>query len=102
VKVIYSRLGEKADAVIKRIINREKQEWIVITSDREIMSHAWACGSVPIPSLEFQSILDDSDTSSAGAYDLIEENYDEGHHKRGNAQKPSKKEKALIRTRKKL
>jgi hypothetical protein len=66
------------------------------------MSHAWASGSVPIPSLEFQSALDNSDTSSAGAYDLIEENYDEDHHKKGNAQKPSKKEKALVRTRKKL
>jgi hypothetical protein len=32
VRVIYSRLGEKADAVIKRIISREKKEWIAITS----------------------------------------------------------------------
>lgn len=102
VKVIYSRLGEKADAVIKRIISREKQEWIVISSDREIMSHAWSCGSVPIPSSEFQSIIEKHDTSKAGKYDLIEEGYDEGFQRKGNPQKPSKKEKALIRARRKL
>lgn len=102
VRVIYSRLGERADAVIKRIISREKQEWIVISSDREIMSHAWACGSVPVPSSEFQSILEKSDISAAGKYDLIEEDYDEGRQRKGNPQRLSKKERLLMRTRKKL
>ena len=102
VKVIYSRLGEKADAVIKRIISREKQECIIISSDREIMSHAWACGSVPIPSTEFQSVLDKINMPATGAYDLLEEDYDEGGQRKGNAQKPSKKDKALMRARKKL
>jgi len=102
VRVIYSRLGEKADAVIKRIVSREKKEWIVITSDREIMSHAWASGSVPIPSSEFQTILETSDTSLAGAYDLIEEDDDGGRQRKGNPQKLSKKERATLRVRKKL
>jgi len=102
VRVIYSRLGEKADAVIKRIISREKNEWIVITSDREIMSHAWGCGSVPIPSAEFQRILEKCDTPAAGAYDLIEEDHEEGRQRKGNPLKPSKKDKALLRIRKKL
>ncbi len=77
IRVIYSRLGEKADAVIKRIISRERQEWIVISSDREITSHAWSCGSVPVPSAEFQSLIEKSDLSKAGKYDLIEEDYDD-------------------------
>jgi hypothetical protein len=102
IKVIYSRLGEKADAVIKKAISREKKEWIVITSDREIMSHAWASGSIPIASSEFQAILENSDTSIMGEYDLIEEDYDESRQRKGNPQKPSKKEKALVRARKKL
>lgn len=102
VRVIYSRLGEKADAVIKRIISREKKEWIVISSDREIMSHAWACGSVPIPSSEFQSLIEKSDTSTTGKYDLIEEDYEGGRQRKGNPQKLSKKEKTLMRVRRKL
>ena len=102
VRVIYSRLGEKADAVIKRIISREKKEWIVISSDREIMSHAWACGSVPIPSSEFQSLIEKGDTSTTGKYDLIEEDYEGGRQRKGNPQKLSKKEKTLMRVRRKL
>jgi hypothetical protein len=66
------------------------------------MSHAWVCGSVPFPSAEFQSILEKGDTSAAGAYDRIEEDYDEGRQRKGNPLKASKKEKALLRIRKKL
>ena len=42
VKVIYSRIGDKADSVIKRMISAERREWIVVTSDREIADHAWS------------------------------------------------------------
>jgi uncharacterized protein len=102
VRVIYSRLGEKADTVIKRIISRGEYEWIVITSDREIMSHAWGCGSVPFPSSEFLSILEKGDTPAVGAYDKIDEDYDEGRQRKGNPLMPSKRDKALLRIRKKL
>jgi len=102
VRVIYSRLGEKADAVIKRIISREKKEWIVISSDREIMSHAWSCGSAPIPSSEFQSFINKRGIFAVWEYELIEEDYDEDRQRKGNPLKPSKKEKALMRARKKL
>lgn len=66
------------------------------------MSHAWGCGSVPIPSAEFQTILEKCDTSAAGAYDLIDEDDDVGRQRKGNPLKPSKKDKALLRIRKKL
>jgi len=102
IRVIYSRLAEKADAVIKRIISKEKKEWLVISSDREIMSHAWACGSVPIPSAEFQAMLEKSGRAAAGEYDPLEEEYDEDSKRKGNPRRPSKKEKALLRARKKL
>jgi hypothetical protein len=88
--------------VIKRIISRERKEWIVISSDREIMSHAWACGSIPLPSSEFQSILDKSIRFMAGEYDPLEEEYDEGLQRKGNPRQPSKKEKALLRALNKL
>jgi len=32
----------KADAVIKRIISSVKQQWIVVSSDRDIANYAWA------------------------------------------------------------
>ncbi|HTZ18793.1 MAG TPA: NYN domain-containing protein, partial [Dissulfurispiraceae bacterium] len=49
VKVVYSRLGERADDVIKKTVLQHRLEWIVVTADRDIADHAWAAGSVPVP-----------------------------------------------------
>ncbi len=57
VAVIYSKLGEKADEVIKRIITKDRIEWIVVSSDRDIANHAWAVNSVPVPSDAFIRIV---------------------------------------------
>lgn len=102
VTVIYSRAGEKADAVISRLVSDIRKEWIVITSDREIISHAWAMGSVPVPSETFQSILEKSGQASSGEYELLDEEDDDSARKKGNPRKLSKKEKALQRVLRKL
>jgi uncharacterized protein len=101
IKVIYSRLGEKADAVIKRIICNEKKEWVVISSDREIVVRAWSCGSVPVPSGKFWSFLERSGEIVAGEYEPLDEDGDTVPGK-GRARTPSRKEKALLRVLKKL
>lgn len=101
IKVIYSRLGEKADSVIKRIISREKREWIVISSDRDIMAYAWSCGSVPVSSEKFQSIIEKTGESFTGEYELLDED-DHIVHRKGNPRKLSRKEKALMRVIRKL
>jgi len=44
--------------VIIQMMEEERKEWIVITSDREIMDHAWKNSSVPVPSDQFLEILD--------------------------------------------
>ncbi|MEW6108171.1 MAG: NYN domain-containing protein [Nitrospirota bacterium] len=95
IKVIYSKLGEKADSVIKRIISREKREWIVISSDRDITSYAWSSGSVPVPSEEFLSAVEKAGESLSGEYELFEE--EDAVERKGNPRKLSKKEKALRR-----
>jgi len=101
IKIIYSRLGEKADLVIKRTISRDKDEWIVVSSDRDIMGHAWASGSVPVSSDRFLSIIENTERISAGEYDLIEEE-SEGSQGKGRSRTLSKKEKSLVRTLRKL
>ena len=73
IKVIYSRLGEKADAVIKRIVSSEKKQWIVITSDREIADHAWANGSVVVSSDEFSDILGKPLRVGKGEFEPLDE-----------------------------
>jgi predicted RNA-binding protein with PIN domain len=101
IKVIYSRLGEKADSVIKKIITSVKREWIVISSDREIMACAWACGSVPVSSSEFHSLLDYTGESFGGEY-YVSDVETPGECKKGNPKRLSKKQKALIRALRKL
>ncbi len=57
VKIIYTRLGETADDVIKRIISEERREWIVVTCDRDVIKHTWSANSIPVPSDVFLDIL---------------------------------------------
>jgi predicted RNA-binding protein with PIN domain len=100
IKVIYSRIGEKADSVIKRIISSDRREWIVVTSDRDIANHAWASGSVPISSEDFLKSVEKRIPSSS---DEEERDNEYGMSQRkGNPRKPSKKEKAVRRALSKL
>lgn len=104
VKVIYSRLAEKADAVIKRIIVAEKCEWIVVSSDRDVQGAAWAAGSIPIPSEAFLSRIGEDIADGRTDDDLGDD--DEISFRKtargGNPRQRSKKERAVQRALNKL
>jgi hypothetical protein len=103
ITVIYSRLGENADYVIKRIISRDKREWIVVTSDRDIAAFAWANGSIAVPSDRFSAVIGQAGSSSEGEYEPLYEDEGPGLRQgKGNPRTPSKKEKALARALRKL
>lgn len=105
VAVIYSRLGENADYVIKRIISRDKKEWIVVTSDRDIATFAWANGCIAVPSERFRAVMGKTGSAIGGEYEPLYEDEDEGPGLRkgkGNPRTLSKKEKALMRALRKL
>ncbi len=55
--IIYSRIGEKADLVIKRIMGQSTRAWIVVSSDREISGFANRKDLVSLTSDEFESKL---------------------------------------------
>jgi predicted RNA-binding protein with PIN domain len=113
IRVIYSRIGEKADSVIKRIISSEKHQWIVVTSDRDIIHHAWSSGAIPITSEQFLPLLEK--TTSEQFLPLLEkthihpfEEYEDEEEEymqprqKGNPRKLSKKQKSVLRALKKL
>jgi predicted RNA-binding protein with PIN domain len=54
IDIIYSKRGEKADEVIKRLVSHSGEELIVVTSDREITHFCQSrrCEVLPSPSFE--------------------------------------------------
>ena len=52
--IIYSRRGEKADEVIKRLLATERQRAVVVTSDREIQVWAQRQGAAWISAGQFE------------------------------------------------
>lgn len=105
IRVIYTRLGDTADSVIKEIVGNRKEEWIVVTSDRDIASFVWASGSVPVSAGRFERLLERAvDASSGERGDCGEDDADGecGGERRGRPRTPSRKEKALLRVLKKL
>ena len=87
ISVTYSRRGETADEVIKRLAAAGREGVVIITSDRELASFAERQGSTAIRSEEFEQRL----MGSAGLFakDLPEEE-DFPRKKKGRARRPSK------------
>jgi len=93
VRVIYSRIGESADEVIKRLVRaRRGEETLVVTSDREIRDAAERAGSVSMPSPDFEMRLITAEDSLPAAKDDVDSDR-RGSGKKGPAHRLSKREK---------
>jgi|UniRef100_A0A7C5ER84 predicted RNA-binding protein with PIN domain len=55
IRVVYSRRGERADEVIKRLLHREKARAVLVSSDRELKTAADQVGAVWVSASEFES-----------------------------------------------
>ncbi|MBI5025452.1 MAG: NYN domain-containing protein [Nitrospirae bacterium] len=106
VTVIYSRLGEKADSVINRILSEEKRAWIVVSSDREISDFAEAKDLTSITSGEFEGKLIEKPAEGFNVRDEVfikDEDYlDIELPRKGNPRRPSKRQRQKLRALKKL
>lgn len=107
VEVIYSRLGEKADEVIKRLLAEGGEESLVVTSDREIAVFATRRGKTAISAAAFDALLAKSgeesspaDASGAATGDEVDER--SGMKKKGPSHRISKQKRAAMSTFKKL
>jgi predicted RNA-binding protein with PIN domain len=54
----FSRHGETADEVIKRMVAREKQRALVVSSDREVADFSTSQGAVTIGAVEFEEKME--------------------------------------------
>jgi predicted RNA-binding protein with PIN domain len=94
IELIFSKLGEKADEVIKRLVKEKGSGAIVITSDREISRYAERMAVAVIPSHQFKEKLEETDMKMETEFDEEEEE-GRGLKKKGPSRRLSKKEKRL-------
>lgn len=98
------------------MIEQDRKEWVVISSDREIMDHAWNNSSVPVPSAQFLSRLEQSihlnrpqlrlgkngNMLTDGDNEQPADDEDDDMRQKGSSRQRSKREKALMRVLRKL
>ena len=89
IQVIYSRRGERADEVIKRLLHQERERALVVTSDREIQMCAEQAKAAWINAGQFE-LSHLHDPSGAADPDAGADLSARGTHKKGPARRLSK------------
>jgi hypothetical protein len=107
VYIIYSRRGEKADEVIKRMAKNSGEEMVVVTSDRDIADSIARAGCVAIPSLDFEDRMNEEEHMAFSNDCMPEEDddyfkYGRKNKKKGASRRKSKKERIRQRKLEKL
>jgi len=74
IRVVFSGRNETADAVIKRMSEKERGKLTVVTSDRDLGRYAAACGAVVIDAEEFEGKLEMVHYLDAKGAEVDEEN----------------------------
>jgi predicted RNA-binding protein with PIN domain len=100
VTVIYSRLAENADTVIKRIISESTTPWIVVSSDHEVSDHALRNNMPAVTSQQFENRM----LSALGAEGILD--FEDDHalpcSRKGGSGKLSKKDRKKVQALNKL
>jgi predicted RNA-binding protein with PIN domain len=58
IAIRFSRRGESADDVIKRMAREEREKALVVSSDREIVNFAALCGAATISAPQFEDKIE--------------------------------------------
>ena len=101
IELIYSKLGEKADEVIKRLVREKRSGVTVITSDRDVSRFAERIAVPVIPSDQFKEKMERVALEVEKEIDQDEEG-EEGAKKKGPSRRLSKREKRRREALKKL
>jgi predicted RNA-binding protein with PIN domain len=101
IEIIFSRLEEKADEVIKRLAKEKGSGAIVITSDRDVARFAERMAVSVISSEQFREKLEVSANKFEDIFEEEEEG-EKGIKKKGLSRRLSKKEKRARAALKKL
>jgi len=104
IHILFSRPGELADSVIKRIVIQERERSVVVTSDREIADFAAKHGAATIDSIEFENkmkMVTHGDFTTADFSEEEKTGWTPTTRKKGPSRRPSRRaRKSRARTRK--
>ena len=103
IDIRFSRQGELADAVIKRMCSRERGQVLVVTSDSDIVRYAEARGAATIASPAFEDKLLMAQYLDAGgdSDEAADSGWEPTTRKKGPARRRSKRERRnRLKTRK--
>jgi uncharacterized protein len=90
IRIVYSRLGEKADSVVVRLARKQGTGCVVVTSDREVRNAVERFGTAALYAGEFKDML----RNLAQSFADEEPDYPQrGAPKKGNPRRLSKKER---------
>ena len=110
IDIIYSRKGEKADEVIKRMVQEKAEEIVVVTSDRGIADFVSRRGGTAISSPEFDELMERAKTAMTDHTRHTEERSDKEEDdatmgrakKKGPSRRLSRKKKSAMERIRKL
>lgn len=100
IEVVFSKLGEKADEVIKRLVREKGAGVTVISSDRELSRYAEKMAAAAVSSDQFKEKMESALTR--GRQTLEDEEESRREKRKGPSRMLSKKEKRMRSALKKL
>jgi uncharacterized protein len=99
IKVLYSRSGQSADEVIKKIAAKEGERALVVTSDRELGLSCRSFQAATIRSEEFAHLIQEKWERSSEGNKMEDAAEDRPKKRKGVSRRLSKKAKREIRHR---
>ncbi len=95
IDIRFSRIGEQADAVVKKLAAQLREKALVVSSDREIADFALSKGATPISSTEFEErLIMATYLETKGTDDIHEESgWNPTTRKKGPQRRVSKKDR---------
>ncbi len=100
IELIFSKIGERADEVIKRLVRERGSGVTVISSDREVSRYAEKMGVATIPSSQFKERMERARLRPRGVSEDEEEG--RGEKKKGPSRMRSKRERRRLAALKRL
>jgi predicted RNA-binding protein with PIN domain len=102
VSIIYSRRGETADEVIKRIIRSSSEELLIVSSDREIAFAAEQHGFTAVNSQTFAHKVAEADFRFDSSGSIEKDDYSSKREKKGPSKRMPRRKRVEQKNIKKL